>query len=45
MRSIGNAMYVLTFIYFGMMFGLPALFIEGECGAGIDSWVYYLYIA
>ena len=43
MRSIGIAMYILTFIYFGMIFGLPNIFSRGECGTGIESWVYYLY--
>lgn len=43
MKAVGIAMYVLTFTYFTMMFLLPSLFIEGECGAGIDNWVYYLY--
>ena len=25
------------------MFVLPPLFIEGECGKGIDLWVYIVY--
>ena len=43
MQNIGRAMYFLTIIYFITMFGLPAIFIEGECGEGIGHWVYYVY--
>ena len=44
MPSVGCVMYLLTFLYFGMMFGFPAIFIDGECGEGLSSWVFYLYI-
>ena len=43
MKSIGIAMYFFTFIYFGMMFGFPFIFVENECGVGIDAWVYIFY--
>ena len=43
MKSIGRAMYFLTFVYFFMMFVLPSLFVQGECGDGVGSWVFYLY--
>ena len=44
MKGIGIAMYSLTFIYLIMMFVLPTLHINGECGDGISLWVYILYI-
>ena len=44
MKSIGRAMYFLTFIYFFMMFVFPALFVNGECGDGLGDWVFYLYL-
>ena len=44
MPTVGIVMYTLTFFYFGMMFGFPAIFIKGECGVGLDAWVFYLYI-
>ena len=43
MKGIGIVMYILTFIYLIMMFVLPTLFIRGECGEGIDLWVYIIY--
>ena len=43
MKNIGRAMYILTFIYFGTMFGIPFQFVTRECGAGFDSWVYFFY--
>lgn len=45
MKGIGIAMYILTFIYFAMMFILPTMFIEEECGSGIPYWVFILYLA
>mmetsp|Transcript_40163 Transcript_40163/g.52632 ORF Transcript_40163/g.52632 Transcript_40163/m.52632 type:complete len:95 (-) Transcript_40163:1286-1570(-) len=44
MPTVGIVMYTLTIVYFGMMFGFPALFIDGECGVGLENWVFYLYI-
>ena len=32
MQNIGRAMYMFTVIYFITMFGLPSIYIEGECG-------------
>ena len=43
MKQVGIAMYIFTFFYFGMMFALPSIYVNGECGAGIDHWVYFLY--
>ena len=43
MKSVGIAMYIFTFFYFGMMFALPSIYVNGECGAGIEHWVYFLY--
>ena len=43
MKGIGYAMYILTLIYFGTMFGLPSIYINEECGAGVGVWIYYLY--
>ena len=36
-------MYFLTLIYFVIMFGVPVLFINGECGDGVETWVLILY--
>ena len=43
MKHIGIAMYFITFVYLGMMFGFPSLHIKDECGAGIETWVFIVY--
>ena len=44
MPIVGFVMYLLTFLYFGMLFGFPAIFVNNECGVGLSSWVFYVYI-
>lgn len=43
MKTMGIFMITLTVIYYVMVYFLPAIFINGECGAGFDNWVFYLY--